>query len=220
MEQSPLSLTHLESLATANLIVLAENFGIDIPEGLNRRFIIGELLEIAEDLRLHSAETAVLVDTDFASVSSPLPETYNETCITALMRDPGWVFVFWDFHSALYTALTSNRRFESFFLRVNALSIDKNAAPIDYYDIDVGLQDRKWYVHIPAKTQGCRIDLGVRNTQEKEQFITKSEELFIPCAGMPNVLHDSKRRIPPLLDLSGINELRKEHFRNHRQSFV
>lgn len=220
MEHSPLSLTHLESLATTDLLALAESFGIDIPEGLNRRFVIGELLEIAEDIRLHSVETAILVDTDFATVSNPLPETYNETCITALMRDPGWIFVFWDFHNALYTALTTNRRFESFFLRVNSLSTDKDAAPVDYYDIDVGLQDRKWYVHLPVRTQGCRIDLCIRNSQEKEQVLTKSAELFIPCAGMIDSMHDPKRRNPPLLDLSGINELRKEHFRNHRQSFV
>ena len=215
-----MSLTQLESLATTNLLALAESFGIDIPEGLNRRFIIGELLEIAEDLRLRSIETAVFVDAEFTSVSNPLPETYNETCITALMRDPGWIFVFWDFHSALYKAVTSNRLFESFFLRVNSLSSDKNAAPVDYYDIDVGLHDRKWYVHLPGITHGCRIDLCIRNNQEKEQAIARSVELVIPCAAIQDPLLGVKRRIPPLLDLSGITELRKNHFRNHRQSFV
>ncbi|MEE0998901.1 MAG: hypothetical protein UIH41_04470 [Treponemataceae bacterium] len=43
------SRTYLESLSTADLISLADEYGIDIPENLNRRFIIGELLEAVED---------------------------------------------------------------------------------------------------------------------------------------------------------------------------
>jgi len=41
----PVSRTWLESLSTAELIKLADSFGIDIPHGLERIFIIEELLE-------------------------------------------------------------------------------------------------------------------------------------------------------------------------------
>jgi len=41
MEQTPLSRAYLESLSTSDLVSLAEEYGIDVPEGLNRRFIIG-----------------------------------------------------------------------------------------------------------------------------------------------------------------------------------
>ena len=49
MDTMLLSRTYLESLSTADLFSLAEEYGIDIPENLNRRFIIGELLDISGD---------------------------------------------------------------------------------------------------------------------------------------------------------------------------
>ena len=49
MDTMLVSRTYLESLSTADLISLADEYGIDIPENLNRRFIIGELLEAVED---------------------------------------------------------------------------------------------------------------------------------------------------------------------------
>ena len=42
--------SYLERLSTSDLISLADEYGIDIPEDLNRRFIIGELLEATEEL--------------------------------------------------------------------------------------------------------------------------------------------------------------------------
>lgn len=122
MEQLPLGRAHLESLSTSDLVRLADEHGIDIPEGLNRRFIIGELLELGEENLRAASDSALVIDGEFTIPADILPETYNETQITLLMRDPGWVFVYWDFHTTLLTAVTGNHRFESFFLRVNSLS--------------------------------------------------------------------------------------------------
>lgn len=220
MEQSSLSQTHLESLSTADLVALAENYGIDIPGGLNRRFIIGEILEIVEDTRRRESDAAALVDADFMISPEVLPETYNETSVTILMRDPGWVFVFWDFHSNLFMALTTKNRFESFFLRVNSRISQNESEPVDYYDIDIGTHDRKWYVHLPPGSSWCRVDLCIRNSQEKEQLLAKSLEVLVPSSGIVEAPHETMRKLSPLLELSGLADLRKSHFRNHRQSFV
>ena len=53
-----ISRTYLESLSTADLISLADEYGIDIPEELNRRFIIGELLEVIEDSNTEKKDTS------------------------------------------------------------------------------------------------------------------------------------------------------------------
>ncbi len=220
MEQIPLGRAHLESLSTSDLVRLADEHGIDIPEGLNRRFIIGELLELGEENLRAATDSALVTDGDFSVPADILPETYNETQITLLMRDPGWVFVYWDFHTTLLTAVTGNHRFESFFLRVNSLSGDNPRKVCDYFDVDVGIHDRKWYIHLSDRKQACRVDLYSRNTQEKEQLLAKSSELVIPPGGSGELNGTAKKRIPPLIELSGIGELRKNHFRNHRQSFT
>ncbi len=219
MEQLPLGRAHLESLSTSDLVRLADEHGIDIPEGLNRRFIIGELLELGEENLRAASDSALVIDGEFTIPADILPETYNETQITLLMRDPGWVFVYWDFHTTLLTAVTGNHRFESFFLRVNSLSGDEPRKTLDYFDVDVGIHDRKWYIHLSDRKQACRVDLYSRNTQEKEQLLARSAELIIPPGGSGELNGTAKKRIPPLIELSGIVELRKNHFRNHRQSF-
>ena len=48
MEKTFLTRQYLETLSSADLMALAEDYDIDIPAELNRRFIIGELLEVAE----------------------------------------------------------------------------------------------------------------------------------------------------------------------------
>jgi len=148
-----------------------------------------------------------------------LPDTYNETRINVLLRDPGWVFVYWDFHTNLLTAITENHRFETFFLRVNSLDPEQTSTVTDFFDIEIGKTDRKWYVHLPGKELACRIDLCSRSTQEEEQILAKSVEIILPPGGAGTSEFDPRRRNPPLLELSGIAELRKKHFRNHRQSF-
>ena len=50
MENIPISLSYLETLSTADLLELAEEYDLDIPEQLNRRFIISELIEIEDEL--------------------------------------------------------------------------------------------------------------------------------------------------------------------------
>jgi uncharacterized protein len=219
MEKTPLTRSFLETLSSADLVALADENGIDIPEGLNRRFIIGELLELAEDNRFDESEPTGLVDAEYTLTSEVLPETYNETQISALLRDPGWIFVYWDFHTTLFTALTGNHRFESFFLRVNALSSTNPMTIVDFFDVEVGTHDRKWYVHLPGRSYACRIELYSRNTQEQEQLLARSREIVIPQGGVTESPFESRQKNPPLVELSGLAELRKSHFRNHRQSF-
>lgn len=219
MDNTPLGRAYLETLSTTDLVTLADDYGIDIPEGLNRRFIIGELLEAIEDLGTDRGETGSLVEADYVASPDVLPETYNENQITVLLRDPGWVFVCWDFQTNLINALTGNHHFESFFLRVSFLSDAKPAAVSDFFDVDVGIGDRKWYVHLSGHASSCRVDLYCRYQQEKEELIVRSVEIPLPAATLCDPAIQPKRRCPPLVELSGIAELKKDHFRNHRQSF-
>ncbi len=219
MDNTPLGRAYLETLSTTDLVRLADDYGIDIPEGLNRRFIIGELLEADEESTADRVDPSALVETEYVAPPDVLPETYNENQITVLLRDPGWVFVCWDFQTNLINALTGNHHFESFFLRVNFLSAAKPSTVLDFFDVDVGLGDRKWYVHLSGHAPACRIDLYCRYQQEKEELIIRSAELPLPASAISDPAAMVKRRSSPLVELSGIAELRKNHFRNHRQSF-
>ena len=77
MENPPFNRAYLESLSTADLVDMADDNGIDIPEGLNRRFIIGELLDLADERSGSARDSGILVETDITASHDVLPETYN-----------------------------------------------------------------------------------------------------------------------------------------------
>lgn len=219
MDSVPLTKAYLESLSTRDLLLLADDHGVDIPEGLNRRLIIGELLELAEENERFSSRTTVLADAEMPEPEEGLPDSYNETRITAMIRDPAWIFVYWDFHSGQFSSCIDNPLFESFFLRVNTFSREDPSKCIDFFDIDVGIQDRKWYIHLSDYRNLCRVDLYCRNSGEQHRLLAASGLKGIRPGNTIGIKGSSRRRNPPLLDLSGLLELRNTHFRNHRQSF-
>lgn len=204
---------HLESLSTNELIYLAESNGIDIPEGLNRRFIIGELLDLQNDFPIDSSSD--LAESKVVPKHKKLPLSYNETLITALLRDPGWIFVYWDFHSSV----SHNTSIDFYFLRIHSLNKIDDSASTSYYDVKVGISDRKWYVHFPGNGYYSRIDLYYTDKNGKEIFLAKTELIEIPYSDYFDFYHSKNKKNSPILELSGITELRKNHFRNHRESF-
>ena len=49
MSDEVITRNYLEKLSFSELSRLADNYGIDVPENLDRRFLIAELLEINEE---------------------------------------------------------------------------------------------------------------------------------------------------------------------------
>ena len=85
----------LESMSTSALVSLADEYNIEIPESLNRRFIISELLEIAEEQsKIHQDD--LRDDASAFTFYEDLPKNFNETYIGAIMRKPLWCFAYWD----------------------------------------------------------------------------------------------------------------------------
>lgn len=220
MDEERLTKTHLESLSTQELLEIADDYGVDIPTGLNRRFIIGELLELAEDNARYTIKTTALADAAMPLPEENLPETYNETRITVLLRDPEWIYIYWDFYTSKYTALVENPDFEGFFLRINTFSREDPTKNLELFDVDVGPADRKWYVRLSDKKNFYRVDLYCRIAHKDDRILAASNMQGIRSENTLGTSQCTRKRKSPLLELSGISELRKMHLRNHRQSFM
>ena len=92
MEELDLSRKKLESLSNDELKKLADDYGLDIPSNLNRNFVIGELLEYAQELEDAAQSDGALsyIDTEESDEEENgefhLPKSYNETKINAILR--------------------------------------------------------------------------------------------------------------------------------------
>ena len=49
MKKNTITRAYLESLPFSDLLALADTYGIDVPDNLNRRFLIGELLDVVKE---------------------------------------------------------------------------------------------------------------------------------------------------------------------------
>ena len=114
-----LSRPWLESLSTLELIKQADTYGVDIPAGLDRIFIIEEILESSSAFfeQSNKQETDIVVNPSL-SETALLPKRYNNSCVEVIIRDPLWAFVFWEIKENEREEHENAPDFKGYFLRV------------------------------------------------------------------------------------------------------
>ena len=219
MEEKILSRQYLESISTADLISLAFDYGIDIPENLSRRFVIGELLEAAQELESETDEEQ-MAESEI-DVPDFLPKTYNETQIYAILRNPAWAFVFWDYSIQEFETLTSRSDFKGFFLHIAFFDSASGETPSDSFDIQISPDDREQYVLIPAGRKYVIINLKCSIEGMDSRVLAYTRRIEIPPESETVVEYQPGKKVEmsELVKLSGMEELLRKNYKNHRQSF-
>jgi len=170
MEEIPVTRIYLESLTTDELMQVADNWGVDIPYGLDRIFIIEELLEtVSED----EEDTGISAEMDLEDSglieSAPLPKQYNITFIEVIVRDPLWVFVFWEIKTQDKEQFEKAQDFSGYYLKVSPLersrdngsrAVPRNKDESDrVFKVQVTPVDTSWYIGFtPAGPDGISPD--------------------------------------------------------------
>ena len=165
MEDIPVNRTYLESLTTDELMQIADKWGVDIPHGLDRIFIIEELLDNVSDDDEVSLNTPEKDMEDSGIIESvPLPKQYNISFIEVIVRDPLWVFVFWEIKTQDKEQFEKSQDFSGYYLKVSPLEKTKDngetpSRRVDESDrifkIPVTPTDTSWYIGFtPAGQDG------------------------------------------------------------------
>ena len=221
MNEDNLSREYLESISTAELIALADRYGLDIPENLTRRFIIGELLEVAEELKEEEIKEDVIVTEKNVTELQDLPVSYNETKIRAILHNPAWAFVFWD----MLSTITGEEQKEKpeLYLHVCIFNSAEEEKPSDVFDIKAAFPCGEQYIMLPETTKAFAIELRVKKQggPSKGETAAFTNKIEIPQERKEvlNIKPGEKPEVPPLVLLSGISELIREQHWDHRQSF-
>jgi hypothetical protein len=219
MNNHIMSRKHLETLSSADLILLADEYGVDVPEDLNRRFIIAELLDIAREMQ--EDEYSGLTVTDEALEETELPISYNETVVAAVHSNPVWLYVYWDISASDLALINANRQQATFILRAAVIGSGGKPVICESFDVPVPVSDSDQYILLPAPADSektVRVELILETQTEKPRLLAISDPvaLFRPCPDFrESFLNDQS----PLLELSGFKELMRTHFLKHRQSF-
>jgi hypothetical protein len=210
----------LDSLSLEELYAVSDRMGLDLPPGLERVFVIEEILDaMAEDSldRRAARDQAVHVDEkkfsglpydgmDAAHPDAPLLGTrYNETMIRVLVRDPAWAFAYWDLSETERAILGGAEAPSGLFLRVAEIFPDGDDAKREYFDIPVADEDQQWYINVPRPGIRFRIDLCARPAG-KFRILARSNEIESPRQSLqPGPDFDDETA--ELIRLSGLEDL-------------
>jgi hypothetical protein len=192
MDSPCLTMSCLESLSTDELLGLAEKFGIDIPESLERIFIIEELMELKKEP--HSAQNEH-EDSEFLS----FPENYKKTSISVLIRDPLWAFAFWEINENDRENLENAAGFEGYFLRIIPPG-DKSPSSDASFFVEIDKNDSARYLGFPPE--------GGRSFQV---------ELCAACKGKKSALaHTAPFTMPRLIEPVSAEKMKADAANNNQ----
>jgi hypothetical protein len=179
MEEPRLTKARLDCLSTNELIKLADNYGIDIPPGLERVFIIEELLDMAmEDSEPAEQEEAPVLSAGF-SETAELPKQYNITFIEVLIRDPLWAFVFWEVKGHDKEVHERAPDFGGYCLRVIPLEGNLANRKENSFTVPVGTGDTAWYLGFPPAEGRYQVELCALR-ENGESVLAVSRPFMLP----------------------------------------
>jgi hypothetical protein len=145
-EHIHVSRCHLESLSTGELIKLADSFGIDIPHGLERIFIIEELLEYSNESAQEEKDD-IEIDLSYPETAA-LPKQYNISYIDVIIRDPLWVFVYWEIKNHDREIHENAHNFKGYFLRLIPINGEETNSKLNenIFTVPVDIKDCARYI--------------------------------------------------------------------------
>ncbi|MCR4675882.1 MAG: DUF4912 domain-containing protein [Sphaerochaetaceae bacterium] len=143
-------LLNIGTLSDSELKYMAEQEGIEDWEDMDRDELIENLEELYGDSSDESSPlygnyrfVKGLTDVPPGSISlpgvTPLPESYNDTDLYAVIKDSNWAYAMWSISHLKEEEL----REKSMNLRLRVSAGDHS------YDIEVGYEDSSWNIELP-----------------------------------------------------------------------
>jgi len=190
------SRTGLEGLSTGELVKLADSFGIDIPDSLERIFIIEELLDYYSTSG-QDTKDEIEIDPSYRETAA-LPKQYNISYIEVIIRDPLWVFAYWEIKRNDRDLHENADDFGGYCLRI---------IPLNEEETDSKLSDNSFTV--PVDTEDCAryIGLAEHSSRTNGRYIIK---LIVIRGGSELQIAASKPFcLPKLIENENINSMKE-----------
>jgi uncharacterized protein len=130
-----------------------------------------------------------------------LPGSYGKDKIVLMVRDPWWLYAYWEVISQTWEKLS--RRYGDAFnsakvvLRVYDISqiIFNGANAHRWFDIEVGFGANNWYIDTAGPGRSWCVDIGIRLLNGEFIMIARSNTVHAPLEG-PSWITDEEWMIP------------------------
>jgi len=200
------TVSYLESLSTGELLVLADKNGLDIPDGLERGFIIEELFYIDYDAEDSGADPIHHHEQSAESGRiAALPQQYHISFVEVLIRDPLWVFVFWEVKAQDPDTRQEHGDSSRYCLKVTPLGED-NLLPntAASFVVTIDSNDCSRYLGFLPEDGRC-FKVALCTADDEQTVLAESRPFRLPQLIKPKDELVQALYRNPLSQLSGIN---------------
>jgi hypothetical protein len=123
------------------------------------------------------------------------PRSYGENTIVLMVRDPYWLFVYWelapelrrDLAARLGDDLLSRSRL---VLRVYDVTGTDADHPVSFHDIDIAPGARNWYINVMRVERDYCVDIGLITPDGSFIVIARSNRVSLPPVGPSDVIDE------------------------------
>jgi hypothetical protein len=126
---------------------------------------------------------------------SDIPDTYNETFMRAIPRDPEWLFVYWELSEYTMNELKRNMSdaefgFSKKLLRLcDVTDIQYNGSYAwRYTDMEINRTANNWYIKIPESGRAYVVECGFLTSLGRFFLAVRSNVVNVPRIGLSPVL--------------------------------
>jgi hypothetical protein len=123
-----------------------------------------------------------------------LPSTYGEDRVTLLVRDPHWLYAYWDFSAATRQQLDRMDGGKA-VLRVKDVTEADPDVPRGFSDVELPPGADNWYVHVDAPECNYCVDIGILTPAGDFVVLARSNTVRPPRSRPSDVLAEEWRGI-------------------------
>jgi hypothetical protein len=130
-----------------------------------------------------------------------LPMNYGDNRIVLMVRDPHWIFAYWEITAARLlevqiSAGTGDQALEM------ALRVYQIAGPADdgrkarrMFDIEITDGNNDWQINVPASNRSYCVEIGLLDDRERFSPLARSNVVTTPRAGISDVQDESRMSV-------------------------
>ena len=123
------------------------------------------------------------------------PRSYGENAIVLMVRDPYWLFVYWELAPDLRRDLAARLGDDvlsrsRLVLRVYDVTGTDPDHPVSYHDIDIAPGARNWYINVMRVERDYCVDLGLVTPDGSFIVIARSNRISLPPVGPSDVIDE------------------------------
>lgn len=123
------------------------------------------------------------------------PQRYEDDRITAFVRDPFWIFSFWDIHPQTERRVAAryelNGNCETTLRVYDVTGIDFNGHNANaHFDIEVNAIAGDWYVNVPEDGKTYCLEIGLKNSAGNFYMLSRSNAITLPRSGVSDRLDE------------------------------